>query len=66
MNILELYSGLDKRLSNSFINRPKFGTCCLNGKVKLPAKKPPPPYLNYLLNTKNGLESCRFRENLWV
>ena len=42
-----------ERLSKSTIARPKFGTCCLDGKVKIPALLKPPRDLLELYNGTN-------------
>ena len=42
-----------ERLSKSSIASPKFGTCCLDGKVKLPALQNPPRDLLKLYNGTN-------------
>jgi hypothetical protein len=42
-----------ERLSKSTIASPKFGTCCLDGKVKIPALKNPPRDLLELYNGTN-------------
>ena len=41
----------DERLAKSSIHNPKFGKCCLNGKITLPALDPPPPELQNLLTS---------------
>ncbi len=38
----------DERLAKSSLQNPKFGKCCLSGKVHLPSLDPPPPELQNL------------------
>ncbi len=38
----------DERLTKSSLRNPKFGKCCLSGKVHLPPLDPPPPELQNL------------------
>ena len=54
----------DERLSKSTLAAPKFGVCCMDGKVQLPALQDPPPQLRELLTSPD--QSCvKFRQNLW-
>ena len=53
-----------ERLSKSTNATPRFGTCCLDGKVRLPAPKDPPATLKNLL-TSSDRNCTKFRENIW-
>ena len=39
---------MDEKLSHSSQNTPRFGTCCLQGKVRLPLLETPPPVIQDL------------------
>ena len=54
---------IDERLSNSSIRNPRFGTCCLQGKVKLPSLKTPPQGIKALYDGNDG-KSKSFRR--WI
>jgi hypothetical protein len=49
--------------SNKQSKNPRFGICCQNGKISLPAKKEPPRFLDRLLNGDDKV-SKKFRENI--
>ena len=49
---------LDERLSNSSMIRPKFGTCCYQGKVKPSYLRPIPPELHHLLTSQGPIEKA--------
>ena len=53
-----------ERLSKSSNKSPKFGTCCLEGKVQLPLLEAPPEPLETLL-TSNNRSAVKFREDIW-
>ncbi|KAF8996487.1 hypothetical protein BDQ17DRAFT_1514095, partial [Cyathus striatus] len=55
---------IDEKLTKSSKKDPRFGTCCLQGKVKLPSLQPPPDTL-YSLLTNNNNDSIFFREHIW-
>ena len=44
--------------------KPMFLLCCMEGKVKLPTAKECPPYLNELLNYKDGPKSKNLQTTL--
>ncbi|CAG8667848.1 8087_t:CDS:2, partial [Diversispora eburnea] len=44
---------LDERLTSSSKIHPKFGTCCLQGKVVLPILQDPPPFLQQLFENQD-------------
>jgi hypothetical protein len=52
-----------EKLSGSTINNKKFGGCCLQGQVKLPAFPPPPATLRDLLCGINPLSNT-FKKNI--
>ncbi|CAG8740147.1 18684_t:CDS:1, partial [Acaulospora morrowiae] len=54
---------LDERLTNSSRKNPKFGSCCLNGKVVLPLLRDPPPFLRMLFDGEADL-CTEFRKNI--
>ncbi|CAG8623234.1 15423_t:CDS:2 [Acaulospora morrowiae] len=54
---------LDERLTNSSRKNPKFGLCCLNGKVVLPLLRDPPPFLRMLFDGEADFCS-KFRKNI--
>ena len=49
-------------LSNSFIERPRFGSCCLQGKIRLPLLITPPPDIKALYDG-NDVQSKSFRSS---
>ncbi|KAF6149779.1 hypothetical protein GIB67_017512 [Kingdonia uniflora] len=51
----------DEQLTNSFSSNPRFGQCCLQGKIKLPELDPLPTELQELYNG-NGPHSRSFRK----
>lgn len=53
----------DERLSCSSIRNPLFGTCCLQGKVRLPLLQPLPPALQALYDGTDR-KAKSFRENI--
>ncbi len=53
-----------ERLSSSSKSKPKFGICCMSGKVKLPACQDPPEPLRTLLTAPDS-SSKRFRDLIW-
>jgi len=54
---------MEERLSNSSKRNPKFGKCCLSGKIWLPRLDPPPPELLHLL-TGQGQREKKFRQDI--
>jgi len=54
MNVIcwhcKAYHWVEERLRNSSITSPKFGMCCLQGKVALPQLQEPPLILHRLPN----------------
>ena len=44
---------MDEKLANSTLICPRFGTCCLQGKIQLPLLKTPPPQLQALYDGNN-------------
>ena len=42
---------IQERVSRSSITLPKFETCCKKGDVRLDMLQPPPPYLQYPLDS---------------
>jgi hypothetical protein len=44
--------------------RPFFSLCCLNGKIKLPAPRPTPELLDFILDPNNRRIAKRFRESI--
>lgn len=54
---------MDERLSKSSQINPKFGSCCLSGKVKIPTLRDPPRELMELLTGDDPL-SRGFRNNI--
>lgn len=54
---------LDERITNSSQSRPIFGTCCLQGKVRLPLLCDPPPFLRELFEAQDEY-SKEFRCNI--
>ena len=53
----------EERLSNSSNRNPKFGKCCLSGKVWLPRLDPPPPELHALLTGQDPRDK-KFRQDI--
>ena len=51
---------LEEKLSSSSYKNPKFGTCCLQGTIKLPIQNQIPDSLKDLL-TSNNKDSQKFR-----
>ena len=51
---------MDEKLTKSSIKRPLFGTCCLEGKIRLPLLITPPPPLQALYDGNND-QSKSFR-----
>ncbi|KAF8164533.1 hypothetical protein BJ912DRAFT_256272 [Pholiota molesta] len=54
----------DEILSKSSLRNPKFGICCMEGKVFLPALLPPPEPLRTLLSSQER-EAIQFRQDIW-
>ncbi|XP_057482346.1 uncharacterized protein LOC130769157 isoform X2 [Actinidia eriantha] len=52
---------MDEKLANSTLICPRFGTCCLQGKIQLPLLKTPPPQLQALYDG-NDDQSKSFRK----
>lgn len=52
-----------EKLTNSSKRHPKFGSCCLQGQIKLPQLQPPPPKLQKLLYGQSLLSES-FRNNI--
>ena len=52
---------MDEKLANSTLICPRFGTCCLQGKIKLPLLKTPPAQLQALYDGNND-QSKSFRK----
>ncbi|KAJ7044443.1 hypothetical protein C8F04DRAFT_942300, partial [Mycena alexandri] len=52
-----------EQLSRSTVNRPVFGSCCLDGKVVLPAIRPPPRDLLQLFDGTSN-HSTHFKKNI--
>ncbi|KAJ6587606.1 hypothetical protein DFH09DRAFT_909703, partial [Mycena vulgaris] len=50
-------------LSKSRVNNPCFGTCCLDGKIKLPAVRKPPRELLELFNGTSN-HAAHFKKNI--
>lgn len=46
---------IHERVSNSSLIAPKFETCCKKGDVKLEILRPPPPYIQYLLDSLEAI-----------
>lgn len=55
---------LAKKYTSSSQRNPKFGTCCAEGRVHLPALEAPPEPLRSLLTSDNR-ESKSFQEDIW-
>ncbi|KIM40031.1 hypothetical protein M413DRAFT_29163, partial [Hebeloma cylindrosporum] len=55
---------LAEKLSNSSKHSPKFGMCCMEGKVQLPALEAPPEPLRQLL-TSEDRSAKTFRDEIW-
>ena len=55
---------LSEKLTSSSKHNPRFRTCCLEGRVCLPALEAPPDPLCTLL-TSNDNNSKSFQENIW-
>jgi hypothetical protein len=55
---------LSEKLSSSSKRNPRFGTCCSEGRVRLPALEAPPEPLRTLF-TSNDSNSKSFREDIW-
>ena len=51
---------MDEKLTNSSQIHPRFGMCCLQGKVRLPPLKTPPPLIQALYDG-NDVQSNSFR-----
>jgi hypothetical protein len=54
---------MDEHLVSSSRLHPKFGTCCLQGKISLPPLQPPPPELLDLL-TSQEFDGKEFRKHI--
>jgi hypothetical protein len=54
---------MSERLTKSSKRNPKFGTCCLSGKISLPQLDPPPIELRNLLFGQDT-DSKHFRQNI--
>ena len=54
---------MDEKLSNSSLQDPHFGMCCLQGTIKLPPLVTPPPELQELYDGVND-KSKTFREHI--
>jgi hypothetical protein len=54
---------IDERLAGTSIVNPKFGTCCHQGKVKLPLLQDPPLILRQLLEG-NDIRAKEFQMNI--
>ena len=52
-----------EKLYNSSPNNPKFGKCCLSGKIKIPKLDNPPPELLNLLSSQDDA-SKKFRDRI--
>ena len=52
-----------EKLVKSSQARPKFGTCCFSGKIKIPKLDIPPPELFNLLSGQNDV-SKKFRDRI--
>ncbi|XP_057465712.1 uncharacterized protein LOC130755327 [Actinidia eriantha] len=52
---------IDEKLANSTLSCPRFGTCCLQGKIHLPLLRNPPPQLQVLYDGNND-QSKSFRK----
>ncbi|KAF9552571.1 hypothetical protein CPC08DRAFT_617191, partial [Agrocybe pediades] len=55
---------MDERLSNSSKRNPRFGLCCMEGKVRIPPIGVPPQPLLHLL-TSDEPAAVKFREDSW-
>ncbi|PPQ82287.1 hypothetical protein CVT25_008437 [Psilocybe cyanescens] len=55
---------MDEKLSDSSKLHPRFGTCCMGGKVQLPTLQEPPEPLRQLL-TAQDQEAVKFRDEIW-
>lgn len=55
---------LAEKLSNSSEQSPRFGLCCLDGKVQLSVLESPPEPLQQLL-TSNERSAAKFRNDMW-
>ena len=55
---------LAEKYSSSSQRNPRFGTCCSEGRVHLPASEAPPEPLHTLL-TSDDNDSKSFREDIW-
>jgi hypothetical protein len=55
---------MDERLKLSSMRHPKFGKCCLQGKIQLPRLQDPPQPLKHLLESKDDPVAKKFRENI--
>jgi len=54
---------MDERLSSSSKRNPKFGKCCLSGKIQLPELMPPPQPLKRLLESSDT-DANEFRKHI--
>ena len=54
---------LDERLSSSSKRNPRFGLCCLQGKIRPPYLNPIPPELYHLLTVQNPIGNA-FRNHI--
>lgn len=46
-------------------SNPQFTFCCMEGRVKLPLLKEPPPLLKHLLGPDSSQLGSNFRRNIW-
>ena len=49
---------------NKPTSNPQFSFCCMEGRVKLPLLKEPPPLLRYLLSPASGQTGSKYRRNI--
>ncbi|KAL8087815.1 hypothetical protein AgCh_037814 [Apium graveolens] len=49
---------------NRHTSNPQFTFCCMEGRVKLPLMKDPPPLLKHLLGPDSGQQGSNFRRNI--
>lgn len=49
---------------NKPTSNPQFSFCCMEGRVKLPLLKEPPPLLRYLLSPASSQTGSKYRRNI--
>ncbi|KAI3974339.1 hypothetical protein MKX01_031008, partial [Papaver californicum] len=54
---------MDERRSDSSLKNPRFGTCCLQGQIRLPPLRTPPPEIKALFDG-NTSKAKHFRQRI--